>query len=372
MSCGADTEANALIQSLTAGEDFVIPDINWDDDAFKFPGGTDGPLYQPVQRITVGELTTREVGGSGVFDALMASFSAHLRAEYEKSRITGDDYTKTYIALSESAMANATQFLLGKDEAFWSAQTAQLQAFTARIGLETAKAEMANTQLQALNQKATFALTKLKLSSESVTFCTAQYNLLNILPKQVEKLTLENAGQTLQNSTADFNLTRMLPEQLAILGLEKIGQGTANSTSLYNLNSILPEQLAASLIQKAGQEITNNTATYNLSNLLPKQAENLVFQGEMLKEQTEAQRAQTLDVRKDGSVVVGVLGKQKDLYKQQITSYQRDSEVKAGKLFTDAWITMKTIDEGLLPPNGFTNTSLDTILTALKTNNNLD
>jgi hypothetical protein len=45
--------------------------------------------------------------------------------------------------------------------------------------------------------------------------------------------------------------------------------------------------------------------------------------------------------------------------------------VKASKIFSDAWITMKTIDEGLVPPNGFTNASLDTVLTALKTNNQL-
>ena len=134
---------------------------------------------------------------------------------------------------------------------------------------------MASLQLEALTSKAGYALTKLKLSTESVTYCTAQYNLTNMLPQQLANV----------------------------------------------------------------------------------------------KEQTEAQRAQTLDTRTDGVAVVGVLGKQKALYSQQITSYQRDSEVKASKLFTDAWITMKTIDEGLLPPSGFQNSSLDQILTTLKTNN---
>ncbi|MNT93606.1 hypothetical protein D3C72_2351200 [compost metagenome] len=86
----------------------------------------------------------------------------------------------------------------------------------------------------------------------------------------------------------------------------------------------------------------------------------------------EAQRGQTLDLRSDGATVTGVMGQQKVLYAQQVTSYQRDAEVKAAKLFTDAWITQKTMDEGLLPPDGFTNASVDTILTALKANNNLD
>lgn len=106
------------------------------------------------------------------------------------------------------------------------------------------------------------------------------------------------------------------------------------------------------------------TLKFQIENILPQQKLLLV-------EQTESARAQTADQRTDGANIVGVLGKQKDLYSQQITSYQRDSEVKAARLFTDAWTVQKTIDEGLLPPTGFTNASLEPILQALKTNNNL-
>jgi hypothetical protein len=105
-------------------------------------------------------------------------------------------------------------------------------------------------------------------------------------------------------------------------------------------------------------------ALFNVENTLPQQLR-------LLAEQTDAQRAQTHDFRYNGEPVSGSIGKQKELYSQQITSYQRDAEVKAAKLFTDAWITQKTIDEGLVPPNGFTNSSLDPILTTLKTNNKL-
>ena len=41
-------------------------------------------------------------------------------------------------------------------------------------------------------------------------------------------------------------------------------------------------------------------------------------------------------------------------------------------MFVDAWITQKTIDEGMMAPSGFTNASLDTILTKLKVNNDLN
>ena len=275
MGCGADTEANDLLVSLTSGDNFVIPDIDLSGPEYQIPGDGTGPAYEPIEPLTEAKLTSRVVGGSGMFDGLMVTFSAHLRAEFEKGRITGSDYTKAYIALTESALSGAVSYLLGKDQAFWQAQLAQAQAITAKVQLATAKVQMAAIQLEALTSKAGYALTKLKLSTESVTYCTAQYNLTNMLPQQLANV----------------------------------------------------------------------------------------------KEQTEAQRAQTLDTRTDGVPVTGVLGKQKALFTQQITSYQRDSEVKASKLFTDAWITMKTIDEGLLPPSGFQNSSLDQILTTLKTNN---
>lgn len=277
MGCGADTEANELLISLTSGDDFVIPDIDLSGPEYEIPGDGTGPGYEPIEPLTEAKLTSRLVGGTGMFDGLMVTFSAHLKAEFEKGRITGADYTKAYIALTESALNGAVNYLLGKDQAFWQSMLAQAQAITARVQLATAKVQMAAVRIEAMNSKAAYGLTKLKLSTESVTYCTAQYNLTN-----------------------------MLPQQLA-----------------------------------------------------------------SIKEQMEAQRAQTLDTRTDGATVTGVLGKQKALYTQQITSYQRDSEVKASKLFTDAWITMKTIDEGLLPPSGFQNSSLDTILTTLKTNNGL-
>jgi hypothetical protein len=143
------------------------------------------------------------------------------------------------------------------------------------------------------------------------------------------------------------------------------------------------ELIAAKLMTYMRQyEALTAEATYALTKLkiatedqqycqLKAQTDVLIEQKALIQEQTEVQRSQTLDTRRDGDAVVGSVGKQKDLLTQQITSYQRDAEVKAAKMFVDAWITQKTIDEGLLAPNGFTNASLDTVLTKLKLNNGL-
>lgn len=278
MSCSAEVEANRLLEELTKGDDFTLPDIDMSGPEWDIPGGDDSPIFGAITKITNESLTTREVGGSGTFDALMESAHNHLKAEFKANRITGGEYTKAYIAMMESCMSNAVQFLLGRDQAYWAAAMAQIQAVTARVQLATSKAQFVLAKVQALSAKSEYALTKLKIATESETYCAA----------------------------------------------------------LFNADQMLPQQL------------------------------------KLITEQTEAQRAQTLDTRSDGATVTGSVGKQKELYSQQITSYQRDAEVKASKLFTDAWITQKTIDEGLNPPNGFTNASIDTILTKLKSNNGLN
>lgn len=278
MSCSAEVEANRLLEELTKGDDFTLPDIDMSGPEWDIPGGDNSPIFDAITKVTNESLTTREVGGSGTFDALMESAHNHLKAEFKANRITGGEYTKAYIAMMEACMSNAVQFLLGRDQAYWAAAMAQIQAVTARVQLATSKAQFVLAKIQALSAKSEYALTKMKIATESETYCAA----------------------------------------------------------LFNANQMLPQQL------------------------------------KLLTEQTEAQRAQTLDTRTDGAVVKGSVGKQKELYSQQITSYQRDAEVKASKLFTDAWITQKTIDEGLNPPNGFTNASIDTILTKLKSNNGLN
>ena len=278
MSCSAEVEANRLLEELTKGDDFTLPDIDMSGPEWDIPGGDDSPIFGAIDKISNESLTTREVGGSGTFDALMESAHNHLKAEFKANRITGGEYTKAYIAMMESCMSNAVQFLLGRDQAYWAAAMAQIQAVTARVQLATSKAQFVLAKIQALSAKSEYALTKMKIATESETYCAA----------------------------------------------------------LFNADQMLPQQL------------------------------------KLITEQTEAQRAQTLDTRSDGTTVTGSVGKQKELYSQQITSYQRDAEVKASKLFTDAWITQKTIDEGLNPPNGFTNASIDTILTKLKSNNGLN
>jgi hypothetical protein len=104
--------------------------------------------------------------------------------------------------------------------------------------------------------------------------------------------------------------------------------------------------------------------TYTIAELLPQQRALLV-------EQVAVQRAQTRDALAGGGAVGGFIGKQMALYTQQITSYQRDAEMKALKPFMDAWITMKTVDEGFPTPESFDIEPLNELLNDIKARNNI-
>ena len=218
MSCGAETTGDSLYDALMEAEAGSIPDLTvLDNDA----------------------LTTVAIEGTGTFDVLMRAFELHLEREYNAGRITGDQYTKAYVAMTTAAMSNAVQFLMGRDNAYWN-------------------------------------------------------NML--IKKQVDS----EKGRLAQ-----------LKLQLAVLD----------------------EQYC------------------------------------LVKEQVEAKRAETLDTRTDGvTPIAGSVGKQKDLYTQQIDSYQKDATYKISKLYSDAWIAQKTLDEGLLAPNEYTNAEVDQVLAHARSN----
>lgn len=290
MATPFDTLANSLFTSLIAGTDFTIPDFDVSGAGYDLPGGDSSSALDPIVPLTDATLTNAtalpngDITGTGTLDHVMNTLVLHLNREYKQGRIQGAEYTKAYVGMLQVATQTAVNYLLGKDTAYWQAQTAQMGLVNSRVQLAIAKTTLEMTRIQGYEAQAQYALTKGKLSTESAMY---------------------------DNQTKDFEIRD------------------------YNLTTQLPAQTV------------------------------------LVKEQGEAQRAQTLDTRSDGATVTGVMGKQKDLYSEQITSYKRDAEVKASRAWIDAWITMKTIDEGLLPPDQFTNTEINEVLVALKTNNNL-
>lgn len=425
----SDEVAIEIFESLMEGVDVSLPSVDLNDPKFSFEKDPNDPLYAVIGRLAEADLTTRRVNGGGMFDGLMEAVNEHLKQEYSKNRITGSDYAKVYLESTLGVMSNAVQYLLGKDQAYYQgvlaqaqARRAQIDAISALVQLETVKVDLAIAKVKAKSGEAEYALTKHKLATEDAQYAllktqgdTAVYQLEHMLPLEKEKLIEEKTGLTLNNDRILYQNTNMLPIEKNKL-LEEIEGLTLNNTRLnYENTNILPETLAKLSAEtvlvntqvskltadKDGVVYTNqyllpatrlnteadtNIKSYQATELLPAQKENtasdtlikeytrtnlLPAQLLLIKEQAEAKRGETMNTRTDGAVIVGTIGKQKDLYTQQITSYQRDAETKAAKMFLDTWIVQKQLDEGLAAFSNIQNPSLDTIMSKIKVNNGL-
>ena len=98
-----------------------------------------------IAPVTVDDITQGSVTGTGIFDKLMATVAAQLRAEFQADRITKSDYGQVYVSALNNTLGQAIQFLLTKDQA--ALQAATLAAQYEKIALEKDILELQKQQL---------------------------------------------------------------------------------------------------------------------------------------------------------------------------------------------------------------------------------
>ena len=334
---GADVLANNLLKSLTAGADFSVPEVDLDSPAYELPPAT-GPNYETIKRLTDDDLTTGTVGGTGMFDQIMVSLVNHLKVEFNANRIAGAEYTKAYIGVIGAALQTAQQYVLQKDAAYWTAVTVQNQARVAEIEVVKARVELEISKA-----------TLVKLQFEANT-ASAQYGLIKM---QISNADAEYARIVSQTRGSDYTNANILPAQLEQIETQTEGVAYTNA-------SILPSQKIGIDRTNKNLESTGVGIDYTNQNILPKQKV-------LVQEQGEAQRSQTADKRSDGATIVGAIGKQKQLYDQQIKAYQFDSETKLVKMYSDSFISQLTINEDLGDiPEQYDKDSINSILLEMR------
>lgn len=202
----------------------------------------------------------------------------------------------------------------------------------------------------------------------------------NLIKEQVET----QRAQTLDNRTDG------LTPVSGMLGRQKDSVIQEIASKKFNVDEVLPVQLELVKeqveVQRAQTLDDRTDGVTPISGLLGKQKDSIVqdiaskqynvdfvlpIQLDLVKEQREAERAKTLDTRTDNSAITGSIGKQKDLYTQQIDSFIKDSKHKAAKFWLDGYITQKTLDEGTPAPDQLTQSNINTVLTSLRTENGL-
>ena len=98
-----------------------------------------------VAPLTIDDITSGSVTGTGIFDKLMATVAAQLQSEFQADRITKSDYGQVYVSALNATLAQAIQFLLTKDQA--AIQAAILIGQYEKIALEKAQLQLQNEKL---------------------------------------------------------------------------------------------------------------------------------------------------------------------------------------------------------------------------------
>lgn len=173
MASTVDTNAsnsNTLYTELQENLDVTIPTIDTSgiDTDVTMPtvdfSGIDTDITLPssdlnltgdVSEVTIEELTTKTVDGSGAFDQLMTAVNTHLVREYNAGRITGSDYSTAYISGLTSVMQQATQFVLNKNQSYWQGLLIKAQALQVQSQLALAKLQIAQTKVEIISAQAT-------------------------------------------------------------------------------------------------------------------------------------------------------------------------------------------------------------------------
>ena len=64
-----------------------------------------------LDQLDVDELTTKTLGGTGVFDVLMATTALHIQGEYDAGRIRGPEYSQVYLGGLQATLSTSVEYL---------------------------------------------------------------------------------------------------------------------------------------------------------------------------------------------------------------------------------------------------------------------
>lgn len=257
---------------------------------------------------TINDLTSGAVAGDGVFDRMMSALNAHIEAQYHKGVIAQSDVAKVYVAAIETTFPQAVQFLLTSQTAYWQAKLVQIQTQNAWLERAKLNAEIQTAKLIAYKAQADAFTAQVNAGTAAATFANAKLALVATLQQINSQETVEAKNQ------ADYDASYVQTHS-TLPGGGTIG-GMAEKDMALKTSQILTQ-----------------TKQQNLFDA-----------------QTNVQRAQTYNTNTDGSIVTGIIGVQKDLYNQQISSYEQDAKNKGVKVVADLWTSAKALDDSVQSP----------------------
>lgn len=168
-----DKLGEALEWNLSKEIDFTLDDVDWDvvDD---IPPWLLELLNKEPEIPTIEDITIRQYGGTGIFDAFMESFHNHLDVEYQNNRITGAEYATTWVQLVSIAIQQAVSFAIERCRLYWDIVGAIVNCWTGLMNLMIAKlqaqVQYVTAKAQLHNLRVQYCLVKLQLATEDANY----------------------------------------------------------------------------------------------------------------------------------------------------------------------------------------------------------
>ena len=161
----------------------------------------------PIDQITVEDLTTQSINGSGVFDKLMSAMNLHLLEELNSGRINTNEYSKMYTQLTIAVMGNSIQFLLGKDQSYLTAKK-----------LEAEITEIVPKQIELLSEQVEVQRAEtLDTRTDGVTPITGNIGTKKaLLVAQREAYTVDAQYKYAKNMTDIWATSKVIDEGLTV------------------------------------------------------------------------------------------------------------------------------------------------------------
>lgn len=195
-------------------------------------------LYVDIKEFTdnvVKHDTEHIVSGTGIFDVLMMTATAHLRAQFEGNRIREEDYADMYVKIYEATLQAAVQIwlqkgLTEKQAALLEAQTEaqrkqpdllqaqidvakeQLKLTAAQVAAEDAKKALYKRQIEGFDEDYKYKLLKIMMDSWAVGFSVAKDSFeASGIPAPMQKTTIDSLYNTyIVKDLDNYNYGRVL------------------------------------------------------------------------------------------------------------------------------------------------------------------
>ncbi|UAW01153.1 hypothetical protein [Vibrio phage BUCT194] len=343
-----------------------------------------------MKDITVDDITTGTLDGTGVYDKLMQVNKLHLQQEYSAQRITGDKYAEAYIAMMQSAMATAASFaiqsitannqreLTEEEKARIIAQTQMIEAETLNVPKQGILLDKQAAQVDAQTslvgkQEAQVVAETLNVPKQGQLLDAQKTLVTNQSATELKQALDVAAATTLKGKQGSLIDKQMVTEtEQAKLVTANTAVATANKlnvdadTDVKEAQQLLigkqEDMIDAQILTEKTNTTTPNAGIKKAEyDNLTKQGLNIESNTNLVKQKVKTEEAQIKDrVSGESSDVTGVVGAQKKVHAAQAKAFRDESYIKAAKQHADAFAVILSNDEGATIPNAFQSTAIST------------